>query len=106
MVPRTSYALEVRRHVQYMNGRHTRDKRVRSAHPTRVTRVCHILPEQHPAHIHADDVHMMRASYARHSSSKCDVNAPEARITRVAPGVRSALLSMGYFCSGLQVHLI
>jgi hypothetical protein len=28
-------------------------------------------------------------------------NAPEARITRVAPGVRSALLSMGYFWSVL-----
>jgi hypothetical protein len=26
-------------------------------------------------------------------------NSPEARITRVAPGVRSALLSMGYFWS-------
>jgi hypothetical protein len=41
-VPRTSYALD----LQYMNGRHTCDKRVRSAHPTRV-----MLPEQHPAHI-------------------------------------------------------
>jgi hypothetical protein len=26
-------------------------------------------------------------------------NAPEARITRIAPGVRSALPSMGYFWS-------
>jgi hypothetical protein len=28
------------RHLQYMNGRHTRDKRVRSAHPAHILRRC------------------------------------------------------------------
>jgi hypothetical protein len=57
------------RHLQYMNGRHTRDKHVRSAHSTRVSCCRSSIPRTS----HADVIHMMRASYARHSSSKCDV---------------------------------
>jgi hypothetical protein len=65
-------------------GRHTRDKRVRSAHPTRVSHAA-------GAASRADVVHMMRASYARHSSSKCDVKRAEA------PGVRSGV-TFGQYC--------
>jgi hypothetical protein len=78
------------RHLQYMNGRHTRNKRVRSACQMQLWRanVTQMLCE-------------CRASYARHSSSKCDVK--HARITRVVPDARSALHSMGYFWSVLYV---
>jgi hypothetical protein len=103
MVPRTSYALE----VQYMNGRHTRNKRVmKRVSNALMTRECH-----------ADVVRMLRASRAdvmrkqmrrascATSSSKCD-----ARITRVAPDVRSALHSMGYlygqYCIFCQFYCI
>jgi hypothetical protein len=56
MVLRTSYALEVHdiaMHEWTTHARQTRQKRTS----------------------HADVVHLMRASYARNSSSKCDVNA-------------------------------
>jgi hypothetical protein len=55
---------------------------------------------QHPAHIprRSDVVHMMRASYVAQMRDK-------TRITRVVPGVRSALLSMGYFWSVLYMYM-
>jgi hypothetical protein len=61
------------RHLQYMNGRHTRD----NASEVRIPHVWHACVKccrsSIPRTSHADVVHMMRASYARHSSSKCDV---------------------------------
>jgi hypothetical protein len=63
------------------HARQTRQKP--SAHPTRVS---HAAGAASRVHHHADVVHMMRTSRARHSSSKCDVkragNAHHARWTR------------------------
>jgi hypothetical protein len=36
------------RHLQYMTGRHARDKRVRSAHPTRVSHAAGAASRAHP----------------------------------------------------------
>jgi hypothetical protein len=59
------------RHLQYMNGRHTRDKRVRSAIIPLVWHACVTCCRSSiPRTSHADVVHMMRALYARHSRCK------------------------------------
>jgi hypothetical protein len=80
MVPRTSYALEVRDINTRMD-----DTRARNASEAHIPRTSH-----------ADVVHMMRASYARNSSSKWDVKCAGS-VHHTRSGVRSSLLSVGYF---------
>jgi hypothetical protein len=81
MVPRTSYALEVR---DICNTWMTTN-----ASEVRIPRVCHMLPEQHPAHIPCRCCEH-DARFISIRVAKAIYNAPEARITRVALGVRSA----------------
>jgi hypothetical protein len=69
-VPRTSYALEVRDICNtWMTTIHARQTRQKCASHACVTCYRSSIPRTSQA----DVVHMMRASCARHSSSKCDV---------------------------------
>jgi hypothetical protein len=83
------------RHLQYMNGRHTRNKRVMKRGSNAVmTRECYanavrmlrgwLLWQFQLSCFHADVVQMQRVSYAQHTSSKCDVNALHMRDIRAA----------------------
>jgi hypothetical protein len=73
MVPRTSYALKGRDFCNTWID----DTRATNASEVRITHVWHACVTCCRSSIlrtpHAEVVHMMRASYARHSSSKCDV---------------------------------
>jgi hypothetical protein len=82
MVPRTSNALEVRDIWNTWMD----DTRATNASEVRIPRVCHMLPEQHPTQM----LYTWCATFEKQMLCK-------ARITRVAPGVGSALLSMGSF---------
>jgi hypothetical protein len=101
------------RDLQYMHGRHTRNKRgMKCVSNAVMTRRCCAnvkrMPSEYytnvvriPRRCHAYVAQMKRASYARHSSSKCHVKRADARFTRVASDARCALHSMGYFWSVL-----
>jgi hypothetical protein len=93
MVPRTSYALEVR---DICNTRATNASWSACQMQLRRANVTHMLCE-----CYADVLQTRRASYARHSSSKCDVKrAGCAHYTRCTRREKRAS-SMGYFCSVL-----
>jgi hypothetical protein len=80
-----------------------------------MTRECHadvvrMLREccANPAHMsHVCCTDEVRASYARHSSSKCNVKRAGYAHTRVVPDVRSALhtCSMGTFGQYCALHI-
>jgi hypothetical protein len=86
------------RHLQYTNGRHTRHMC-----DTRVSHAAGAAFRAHPTHMLYKwcALHIMRDIRVANAMQ----NSPEARITRVAPGVRSALLSMGYFWSVLYPYI-
>jgi hypothetical protein len=107
MVPRTSYALEL---PDICNTWMDDTRATNASWSARQMQSWRANVTQMLCECYADVVQMRRASYARHSGSKCDVKrASRARhrcITRIAPDVRSALNSMlGYFWSVLYLEL-
>jgi hypothetical protein len=109
-----SRALPIRarsaRHLQYTNGRHTRNKRVMKRVSNAVmTRECHadVVRMSYRwgasyARHSSGKCDVKRASYARHSSSKCDVKrAYPAHYTR-SPTWEArfiAWVTFGQYCS-------
>jgi hypothetical protein len=113
------------RHLQYTNGRHTRDKRVRCSYDARMSRICCANVTRMPRECCADVMRiqrrcqayvaqMGRASYARHSRSKCDVKRASHGLHPAWEVRFLAWVTFGQYCTmhwvwypvGLVPHVI